>query len=79
MDVLMLVVGGTLVLFGVGLGAWGTLYIQRWTLNHSVERTLTRTDPVVTSEQSAWREETPFEAQIAAGEAMVRERRVRHG
>lgn len=75
----MFVLGGTLVLFGVGLGAWGTLYVQRWTLNHSVERTLTRTDPVVSDEQLAWSDVTPFEAQIASGEAMVLERRVKNG
>ncbi len=70
---LILLIGGTLVLLGVALGAWGVLVVQRWTLNHSVERTLARTEPLATNEIREWRGEQSVEARIAAGESMIPE------
>jgi len=69
-----LVIGGTLVLLGVGLGVWGTLYIQRWTLNHSVPRTLER-EPVQYDSKSNMEQFPLFEAHIASGEVLLPEYR----
>jgi len=70
---LILLIGGTLVLLGVALGAWGVLVVQRWTLNHSVNQTLARTEPLVANEVKEWRGEQSVESLIASGEAMIRE------
>lgn len=75
MDLLDFVVGGTLVLLGLSLGVWGTLYVQRWTLNHSAaNRVLERTDPLypLSDERDA---DPPFESRIASGESILPDRR----
>lgn len=74
MGLLDFIVGGTLVLVGLGLGVWGTLYVQRWTLNHSAaNRVLERTDPLPTDTE---RDTGPsFESRIASGESLLPDRR----
>ena len=70
MGLLDFIVGGTLVLIGLGLGVWGTLYVQRWTLNHSAaNRVLERTDPLPTNIERDTR--PPFESRIASGESIL--------
>lgn len=73
MDMLILLIGGTIALLGVALGAWGVLAVQRFTLNHSVNQTLARTEPLVANEVKEWRGEQSVESLIASGEAMIRE------
>ncbi len=73
MDILMFLIGGVIALGGVALGAWGVLVVQRWTLNHSVNQTLARTEPLVANEVKEWRGEQSVESLIASGEAMIRE------
>jgi len=70
---LILLIGGTIALLGVALGAWGVLAVQRFTLNHSVNQTLARTEPLVANEVKEWRGEQSVESLIASGEAMIRE------
>ncbi len=70
MGLLDFIVGGTLVLIGLVLGVCGTLYIQRWTLNHSaVNRVLERTDPLPINIERDTR--PPFESHIASGESIL--------
>ena len=69
----MFLIGGVIALGGVALGAWGVLAVQRWTLNHSVNQTLARTEPLVANEVKEWRGEQSVESLIASGEAMIRE------
>jgi len=69
----MFLIGGVIALGGVALGAWGVLVVQRWTLNHSVNQTLARTEPLVANEVKEWRGEQSVESLIASGEAMIRE------
>lgn len=73
MDILMFLIGGVIALGGVALGAWGVLAVQRFTLNHSVNQTLARTEPLVANEVKEWRGEQSVESLIASGEAMIRE------
>jgi hypothetical protein len=47
--------------------------VQRWTLNHSVNQTLARTEPLVSNEMKEWRGEQSVESLIASGEAMIPE------
>ena len=69
----MFLIGGVIALGGVALGAWGVLAVQRFTLNHSVNQTLARTEPLVANEVKEWRGEQSVESLIASGEAMIRE------
>ena len=73
MDILMFLIGGVIALGGVALGAWGVLAVQRFTLNHSVNQTLARTEPLVSNEMKEWRGEQSVESLIAVGEAMILE------